>query len=87
MFMSSFSKQEYIHLHGLLKEVADYAEEELDTPYEELEDIEKYQIYEELGVKPTAIHKNKSDHQQALFLLADSITDFLDGENEVQIQS
>lgn len=85
--MGSFSKQEYIHLHGLLKEVGDYAEEELDTPYEELEDVEKYQLYEELGVKPTAIHKNKSDHEEAVFLLADSITDLLEGENELQVQS
>lgn len=85
--MSSFSKQEYIHLHDLLAEIGNYVEQELDTPYEELEEVEKYQLYEELGIKPTAIHKNKSDHKEALFLLADSITDFLEGENELQVQS
>lgn len=85
--MSSFSKQEYIHLHHLLSEIADYVEQELDKPYEELEELEKYQIYDELGVKPTALHKNKSDHKEAVFLLADSITDFLEGKNEVQIES
>jgi hypothetical protein len=85
--MSSFSKQEYIHLHGLLAEVSNYSEQELDAPYEELEDVEKYRLYEELDVKPTSIHRNKSDHEEAVFLLADSITDFLEGENEVQVES
>lgn len=85
--MSTFSKQEYIQLHGLMKEVADYAEKELETPYEEVEDVEKYQIYKELGVNPTSIHMNKSDHKEAMFILADSITDFLEGESELQLRS
>lgn len=85
--MSDFSKQEYIHLHCLLAELVEYTGQHLDRPYEELEETEKYQIYEDLGIEPTAIHKNKSEHKEAVFKLADSITDFLEGEDEVHVES
>lgn len=85
--MSSFSKQDYIHLHGLLAEVGEYAEKELETSYEKLEEVEKYQLYQDLDVNTKSIHRKKSDHKEAVFLLADSITDFLDGENEVHVES
>lgn len=80
MNSSTFKKQEYIHLHGLLKEVAKYVDEE--AVYGDIEEVEDYQQYLENHVKPTSIHKNKTDHKESVFLLADSINDFLDGEGQ-----
>ncbi|WP_101297226.1 UPF0058 family protein [Halegenticoccus soli] len=60
-------KQELIHLHGLLAEVQKQCEmwdgRELDLTE-----------YEELGVRPTSIHKSKTDHKAAVFELARGIT-------------
>jgi hypothetical protein len=60
-------KQELIHLHGLLAEVGDYYEqrENDDIPLDD---------YEGLGVRPTSIHKSKTDHKAAVFALAGGIT-------------
>ncbi|MFB6175376.1 MAG: UPF0058 family protein [Candidatus Nanohalobium sp.] len=84
--MNSFSKQEYIHLHGLLSEIADYMQKHEDSSYD-MEDLEKYQEYLELGVNPTSIHKRKSDHRKAIFQLSDSINEFLEGEDNLQVES
>ena len=60
-------KQELIHLHGLLAEVSsqcarwDDCEISLDE-------------YDSLGVRPTSIHKSKTDHKAAVFALAGGIT-------------
>jgi hypothetical protein len=62
-------KQELIHLHGLLAEVGEYCE---------VPRGETFQQYEEMGVRPTSIHKSKTDHKEAVFALAESITDELD---------
>ena len=59
-------KQELIHLHGLLAEVRS----ECEARDEELDLTE----YEELGVKPTSIHRSKTDHKAAVFKLAGGIT-------------
>ncbi len=60
-------KQELIHLHGLLAEVSRHYEgitgSELDLT-----------DYETLGVRPTSIHKSKTDHKAAVFALARGIT-------------
>jgi hypothetical protein len=60
-------KQELIHLHGLLAEVGNYYEEEHNTEID-LDD------YDSLGVRPTSIHKSKTDHKTAVFAMAKSIT-------------
>ncbi|MFC7227119.1 UPF0058 family protein [Salinirubellus salinus] len=60
-------KQELIHLHGLLAEVHGHYEKSIGT---ELEHDE----YEALGVRPTSIHKSKTDHKAAVFALADGLT-------------
>ena len=60
-------KQELIHLHGLLAEVGNYYEEEHSTEVN-LDD------YESLGVRPTSIHKSKTDHKAAVFAMAKAIT-------------
>jgi hypothetical protein len=60
-------KQELIHLHGLLAEVREQCEAWQD---EELDLTE----YRNLGVRPTSIHKSKTDHKEAVFELAQGIT-------------
>ncbi|AUX09738.1 hypothetical protein AArcSl_2113 [Halalkaliarchaeum desulfuricum] len=59
-------KQELIHLHGLLAEVRKQCE-----AWNEETELDEY---ESLGVKPTSIHRSKTDHKEAVFALADGIT-------------
>ncbi|SDX62840.1 UPF0058 family protein [Halobellus clavatus] len=64
-------KQELIHLHGLLAEV--------HTQVESWEDEEvSLEAYNELGVRPTSIHKSKTDHKAAVFKLVKGITSSMD---------
>ncbi|PSP85383.1 metal-binding protein [Halobacteriales archaeon QS_6_64_34] len=60
-------KQELIHLHGLLAQVQNHYEAESGSEVEHDE-------YAELGVKPTSIHKSKTDHKAAVFAIANGIT-------------
>ncbi|MGM0591854.1 MAG: UPF0058 family protein [Halobacteriota archaeon] len=60
-------KQELIHLHGLLAEV----QQQYETWTNEEVSLE---AYKELGVRPTSIHKSKTDHKAAVFKLAKGIT-------------
>lgn len=64
-------KQELIHLHGLLAEVCDQCEEWHGEEFEMTE-------YETLGVRPTSIHRSKTDHKNAVFKLAGGITSSVD---------
>ena len=61
-------KQELIHLHGLLAQVRTHYEHTMDTNLEP-------ETYEDLGVRPTSIHKSKTQHKEAVFALAGDITD------------
>lgn len=63
----TMKKQELIHLHGLLAQVRDHYEESAGETVE-------HERYTELGVKPTSIHKSKTDHKAAVFALAEGIT-------------
>ncbi len=67
-------KQELIHLHGLLAEVRDQCEAWEDDALD-LDD------YNQMGVRPTSIHKSKTDHKAAVFELAKGITGAM-GESE-----
>lgn len=60
-------KQELIHLHGLLAEVSNQCAEWNDCQI----DLEKY---ESKGIRPTSIHKSKTDHKAAVFAIAEGIT-------------
>ena len=72
----TMKKQELIHLHGLLAQVRDHYEESTGETVD-------HQRYTELGVKPTSIHKSKTDHKAAVFALADGITsEFAEAEAE-----
>ncbi|MFB6086491.1 MAG: UPF0058 family protein [Halodesulfurarchaeum sp.] len=64
-------KQELIHLHGLLAEVGNFYER---ASAKELQLDE----YESKGVRPTSIHKSKTDHKAAVFALAKGITGTMD---------
>ncbi|MBV0903414.1 UPF0058 family protein [Haloarcula salina] len=66
-------KQELIHLHGLLAQVQNHYEAEAGTEVDHDE-------YEELGVKPTSIHKSKTDHKAAVFAIADGIASEMSDE-------
>jgi len=66
-------KQELIHLHGLLAEVSNNYEEYNDTELD-------FEPYDDLGVRPTSIHKSKTDHKAAVFALAKCITSDVDHE-------
>ncbi|MFB6187025.1 MAG: UPF0058 family protein [Halobacteriaceae archaeon] len=61
-------KQELIHLHGLLAEVKNYYENETDSHIEN-------DAYQSMGVKPTSIHKSKTDHKKAVFALTKGISE------------
>jgi len=66
-------KQELIHLHGLLAEISNHYEERNGVPV----DLDEY---ESLGVRPTSIHKSKTDHKAAVFALATGITSEMESE-------
>ena len=68
-------KQELIHLHGLLAEVCNHYEQMAQCDVEHAD-------YSELGVRPTSIHKSKTDHKAAVFALADGITEEMEAETE-----
>jgi len=69
-------KQELIHLHGLLAEVSDQYEEWTDEEPAMTE-------YESLGVRPTSIHKSKTDHKTAVFAIAEGIVTEVEDERPV----
>lgn len=60
-------KQELIHLHGLLAEVMKHYQGHSSGNL----DIEEYDT---LGIRPTSIHKSKTDHKAAVFALASCLT-------------
>ncbi|WP_227354614.1 UPF0058 family protein [Haladaptatus salinisoli] len=60
-------KQELIHLHGLLAEVGNHFENRNGETI-------RLDEYDALGVRPTSIHKSKTDHKAAVFALAGAIT-------------
>lgn len=66
---SGFSKQELVHLHGLLAEISTH----LQTGGNHI-DLAKY---EELGVRPTSVQIDKEWHEEAITILAEEITESL----------
>lgn len=61
------NKQELIHLHGLVAELARYCETEGEFHV----DLERYH---ELEKNPHSIQRSKRDHREAMFALVDGIT-------------
>jgi hypothetical protein len=64
-------KQELIHLHGLLSEVHAQMEAWEGTELDVSE-------YESMGVRPTSIHRSKTDHKAAVFEISNGITAAMD---------
>jgi hypothetical protein len=70
-------KQEYIHLHALLAEVsADVQRNDTDVTLDD---------YEALGVRPSSIHKSKTDHKEAVQALSTCLTDSMQAETEERV--
>lgn len=62
-------KQELIHMHALLVEIADQlpaTESATDVP-----------AYRSISVRPASLHRPKSDHQHAVMALARGLTEDL----------
>ena len=72
-------KQELVHLHELFAEVRRSVESET-TPKG------AFRAYEELGVRPTAIHRSKDDHHEAIRRLLSGLTQTIE-EDEEQLQA
>lgn len=66
-------KQELIHLHGLLEQVHDRYEEEVNAEIDMSE-------YEDVGVRSTSIHRSKSAHKEAVFALSQCVTEDMQEE-------
>jgi hypothetical protein len=41
-----------------------------------------FERYERLGVRPTAVHRPKAEHERATFELLDALTDAVDGPGD-----
>ena len=76
----TMKKQELIHLHGLLAQVQNHYEAESGSEVEHDE-------YAELGVKPTSIHKSKTDHKAAVFAIAKGITSEMTAEEKEPVSA
>ncbi|PSQ45930.1 metal-binding protein [Halobacteriales archaeon SW_7_68_16] len=68
-------KQELIHLHGLLAEASNQYENWTD-------DTVEFDEYESIGVKPSAIHRSKSAHEEAIAALSTEFVESMDGESD-----
>jgi hypothetical protein len=73
-------KQELIHLHGLLAQVQDHYEAETGSKV-------KHDDYADLGVKPTSIHKSKTDHKDAVFAIVKGITSQMADEEKEPVSA
>lgn len=71
-------KQELIHLHGLLSEVQEQCAAWEDTELA-LED------YRGHNVRPTSIHKSKTDHKIAVFDLVYGITESVEESEQERV--
>ncbi len=76
----TMKKQELIHLHGLLAEVCNHYEQIAERDIEHAD-------YSKLGVRPTSIHKSKTDHKAAVFALADGITEGMERKVEPAVSA
>lgn len=67
-------KQEFIHLHALLAEVT--------TDFQACGRSIELDAYREHGVRPTSIHKSKTDHKEAVMTLAGELVENLEADAE-----
>ena len=62
-------KDELIQLHNHLSTIMEYFVQQNDI------DIEVFSPYEALDVSPSHIHKSKSEHKHAVFVLGQALAD------------
>lgn len=67
----TFSKQGYVHLHSLFSEIADYIEDNNPEIYNQLD----FTDYENMNLKPTSVHKTKTDHKKAVQELSTTLAE------------
>lgn len=67
-------KQELVQLHTLCDALREYLVERRDAP------PGAFHAYDEQGILPAAIHRNKQVHEEALHLLLDGLTAAVDAE-------
>lgn len=60
-------KQEIVHVHRLLGEIAQFLVDQGTVS------AKVWNEYEALGINPTSIHAQKSDHEEAVLLLATTL--------------
>lgn len=72
-------KKELLYFHDLFRQVKDRLEEEEDTTIEidRYHDDKGYALNNDEYIRPTSIHRKKSEHKEAIFDLAEGITDYL----------
>jgi hypothetical protein len=65
-------KKEYVAMHMLLFEVAEWVEEtSIDV---------NRQAYENLAIQPESVHKQKEKHRKAVEKLLEGVTESIDGD-------
>ncbi len=64
-------KDELLQLHSLLSQMKRFFEES------GIEAKEEFQEYEDLRVSPQHIHKSKTDHKRAVFMLGKGLTELV----------
>lgn len=75
-------KDELLQLHSLLSQMKRFFEES------GIEAKEEFRDYEELQVSPQHIHKSKTDHKRAVFMLGKGLTDLVitDGRHQERMR-
>lgn len=71
-------KRECIYTHGLLVEVARAAQERNDVPPTLLED------HREQHVEPSAVHRSKESHREAVLSLGEALSEAVDARAETE---
>jgi hypothetical protein len=62
-------KDELLELHEELVVIKDYFQSREDV------DDDRFQDYEELDVRPSHVHKSKSEHKHAVFVLGNALAE------------
>ncbi len=66
-------KDELIQMHTLLCQIKDYVETQQVTEKDE----GPFRQYEDLGISPIHVHRSKSDHKKAIFVLGKVLAEYI----------
>lgn len=73
-------KRESLYLHALCVLLREEVEQRCDPPEG------AFEAYDDLAVRPTAVHRSKSAHERALFELLPALTEVVYADDEVALQ-